>query len=116
MSQTKRNLIYSILYQLIVIILPLITVPYVSRILGTDGVGIYSYTYSIVYYFMIVGLLGINNHGNRTIARVRENKKELSRNFISIYIIQLFMSCLVIVSYILYLFFLNNKYKLIFFI
>ena len=43
----KKNLIYNIIYQLLILILPLITMPYVSRVLGADGIGTYSYTYSI---------------------------------------------------------------------
>ena len=113
MSQIKKNIIYNILYQILTIILPLITVPYVSRVLGTEGIGIYSYTYSIVYYFIIISLLGINNHGNRTIAKVRENKEELSKQFISIYLIQLFMTFLMILLYVLYLILFNIEYKLI---
>lgn len=56
-------------------IFPLITVSYISKRLGVDNVGIYSYTYSIVYMFMLVGMLGINNYGNREIAKVRDNRK-----------------------------------------
>ena len=55
MTSIKKNFIYNAMYQILLIILPLITVPYVSRILGVKGIGIYSYTYSIVYYFMVIG-------------------------------------------------------------
>ena len=75
----KKNFIYNVLYQILILIIPLITMPYVSRVLGADGVGIYSYTYSISYYFMIIAMLGLNNYGNRTIAKVRNNKEELSK-------------------------------------
>lgn len=68
----KKNFIYNIIYQILIIILPFITVPYVSRTLGVSGVGIYSYTYSIIYYFMLICLLGINNYGNRVIAKNRD--------------------------------------------
>ena len=53
MTNVKKNFIYNIIYQILVLIIPLITMPYVSRVLGSDGIGTYSYTYSIVYYFMI---------------------------------------------------------------
>ena len=86
MGQLKKNYIYNMIYQILTLLLPLITVPYVSRILSTDGIGVYSYTYSIVYYFLLIALLGINNYGNRSIAKVRNNKKELSKVFFSIYI------------------------------
>lgn len=110
MSQLKRNLIYNILYQLLIIILPLITVPYISRILGAEGIGIYSYTYSIIYYFMLASMIGINNYGNRVIAKVRENRKELSKSFLSIYFIQIFMTFIMIILYLIYITFFDNKY------
>ena len=53
MKSVKNNIIYNIIYQLLILIVPILTIPYISRVLGVDGVGIYSYTYSIVYYFSI---------------------------------------------------------------
>lgn len=49
MSSLKKNFAYNIAYQILVIILPLITAPYVSRVLGVEGVGTYSYIYSISF-------------------------------------------------------------------
>ena len=85
----KKNFVYNLIYQILILILPLVTVPYVSRVLGADGVGKYSYTYSIAYYFMICAMLGLNNYGNRAIAKVRDNKEELSKEFCGIYAFQL---------------------------
>ena len=96
MNQIKKNFIYNVFYQIIRIIIPIITVPYVSRILLPSGVGIYSYTYSIVDYFMLFALLGINNYGNRSIAKVRDNKKELSKTFLCIYSIQAIMTIIML--------------------
>lgn len=103
MSELKKNLIYNILYQILIIILPIITVPYVSRVLGTEGVGTYSYTYSIAYYFMLVSMLGINNYGNRQVAKARNNKEKLSKEFLSIYVIQVVTTILMIIAYIAYI-------------
>lgn len=113
MTSLKKNFIYNIGYQILSMILPVITVPYVSRILGVEGVGIYSYTYSITYYFMLIGMLGINNYGNRTIAKVREDKQQLSKNFLGIFIIQLVANCVMIVGYVIYILFFDVKYKVI---
>ena len=55
------NYIYNLAYQIFIIILPIITTPYVSRVLGADGIGIYSYTLSIVTYFTLIGALGVTN-------------------------------------------------------
>lgn len=105
MSSVKKNFIYNVMYQILVMILPLITAPYIARVLGTEGVGIYSYTYSIVYYFVLFAMLGLNNYGNRQIAKNSNNKNELSKTFWSIYCMQLVTSLVMITAYIIYLMF-----------
>ena len=52
-----KNYIYNVTYQILVLILPLITTPYVSRVLGAENIGIYSYTISIATYFILFGSL-----------------------------------------------------------
>lgn len=99
----KKNFIYSTLYQMLVIILPIITTPYVSRVLGAENIGIYSYSYSIAHYFMLMGMLGVKNYGNRCIASIRDDKEKLSRNFFNIYFLQLITTGCVLIVYIGYL-------------
>lgn len=111
MSKTKKNFIYNIIYQILILIIPLVTAPYLSRVVGVEGVGTYSYTYSIVYYFMLLCMLGVNNYGNRSIAKIRDNKHELSKTFWSIYLFQLMMGILMIIAYLTYLFLFENEYK-----
>ena len=113
MSSVKKNLLYNMAYQILILIVPLITVPYVSRALGAENIGIYSYTYSIVYYFMLIAMLGINNYGNRTIAKSRDNKEELSRNFLGIYSIQFTLSIIMIAIYLFFISRFEKKYTLI---
>ncbi len=110
MNSVKKNFVYNLIYQLLLFIFPLITVPYVSRVLGTDGVGIYSYTYSIVSYFMLITLLGIENHGNRSIAKARDDKEKLSKTFFSIYSIQFISGTLMILIYTCYMLFINKQF------
>lgn len=98
MKKSNINFFYNVLYQLFTFIIPLIITPYISRKLGVDNIGIYSYTYSIVYYFMLATLLGINNHGSRTIAR-QTNDHDRSKYFWSIYYIQLFLGIIMLVIY-----------------
>lgn len=111
MKSLKKNYFYNVVYQLLLIAIPIITVPYTSRVLGAEKIGIYSFTYSIVYYFMLFALLGMNNHGNREIAKVREDKTKLSRTFWNIYAVQLIASLIAIVGYLLYLGFFANEFK-----
>lgn len=111
MGEVKKNFIYNIIYQILILLIPLITIPYVSRVLGANGLGIYSYTYSIVNYFMMFAMIGLNNYGNRTIAKVRDNKEKLSKTFIEIYSMQIITSILMILFYSLYLILFNIEYK-----
>lgn len=66
-----KNYIYNTMYQVLVLIAPLITTPYISRILGAEGIGIYSYTQSIATYFVLVGAVGTTLYGQREIAFVQ---------------------------------------------
>ena len=110
--QVVKNFLYNVSYQLLVIILPLITVPYVSNILGAEGIGDYAFTYANMQYFVIFGMVGITLYGNRQIAYVRDNKEKLRNTFFSIYTLQLITTT---ISFILYLIFVlvfnNGDYK-----
>ena len=79
----KKNLFYNIIYQIITIVIPLITTPYIARIIGPYGSGVYSYTYTVANYFMIFAMLGIANYGNRLIAQNRDDRKKLNIEFSS---------------------------------
>lgn len=105
MSHLKKNIFYNILYQILLFIIPLITAPYISRVIGAEGVGIYSYTHSVAYYFVLIIMLGVNNYGNRSIAQVKDDKEKRSEVFWSIYYFQFFM---LFISVIVYLFYLST--------
>lgn len=100
MTSIKKNFLYSSIYQVLLIILPLVTSPYVSRVLGPDGLGSFSYTQSIAKYFVLFAMLGVANYGNRRCAYVRNNREDLSRIFWEIYAMQLSVSVLCVISYI----------------
>ena len=78
-SKLKQNLIYNFLYQLFALIIPLITAPYIARVIGAEGLGIYSYWYSIALYFIYFAMLGLANYGNRIISKNSENIKEIKK-------------------------------------
>lgn len=86
----KKNYIYRILYEVVTLITPLITMPYVSRILGSDGIGVYSYTNSIIAYFIIFSALGTVSYGTREIARNRDDKGKVSILFWEIELLTIF--------------------------
>ena len=74
MSSIKKNFAYQSAYQILLILLPFITSPYISRVLGPENTGVFSYSYSVANYFVIFAMLGINNYGNRMIAMVRDER------------------------------------------
>lgn len=103
------NFGYNIIYQLLIILIPIITTPYIARVFGADGVGEYSYAYSIANYFILFEMLGVNNYGNRTISKVKDNKNELSRKFFEIYALQAGASIIVIIVYLFYCLFISDN-------
>ncbi|WP_076639000.1 oligosaccharide flippase family protein [Latilactobacillus sakei] len=109
MTSLKKNFIYNAMYQVLIVLLPIITAPYISRVLGASKMGIYSYTYSIAYYFLLAAKLGLDNYGNRSISRVRDDKDKINQVFSSIYYFQFFIACIAIIGYIGYLFFISNN-------
>lgn len=99
MAGVKKNFAYQSIYQITTIVLPLITSPYVARVLGASGVGTYSYTYSIAHYFSLFALLGISTHGNRVVAMNRDDPEKLSRTFSELMIVHCAVSFLAVALY-----------------
>ena len=79
-----KNYIYNVLYKILVMIIPLITTPYLSRVLGAENIGIYSYTLSISTYFILFGSLGVAMYGQREIAYVQDDINKRSKCFYEI--------------------------------
>lgn len=74
-----ENFIYNMLYQVLVTALPILTTPYIARVLGLHANGIHSYTEGIVTYFMLFGALGTAMYGTRKIAYERNNQKKMTQ-------------------------------------
>ena len=87
-ASVRSNYFYNMTYQILNLILPLITTPYISRVLGASNIGIYSYTYSIVSTFVLIGSLGIGTYGQREIATVNDDKEDISKRFWEIQIVK----------------------------
>ncbi|MGZ9911375.1 flippase [Streptococcus sp. V919] len=81
-----KNYAYNLSYQLLVIILPIITTPYVTRVFSSDDLGTYGYFNSIVTYFILLATLGVSNYGTKVISG---HRKEIEKNFWGIYSLQL---------------------------
>ena len=115
-NSLAKNYLYNLIYQGLVIIIPIITAPYIARTLGKESLGVYSYTYSIAYYFVIFAQLGIATYGNRTIAACRDNKEKRNQVFSTVLFLQMTIGIFVFLIALLYNFFINKDYSNISFI
>ena len=95
-----KNYLYNLSYQILTIILPIITVPYVTRIFTSEALGNYVFYNSIVSYFSLFAMLGIGVYGTKQIAAA----SDVSSTFWNIYVIQLIASILAISVYVIAVF------------
>lgn len=98
----KRNYLYQSAYQLLLILVPLVTTPYLSRVLGAEQVGVYSYTYSVTNYFVMFATLGMSTYGVREIAACGSDRGARTKAFWDMYGSQLAVGVIVAVAYGLY--------------
>lgn len=98
----KKNFLWNASYQLLLVIVPLVTTPYLSRVLGPEQVGTYSYTYSVTNYFVLFATLGMANYGARLVASAGDDRARRSRLFWAAYASQLCVSVPVAAAYVLY--------------
>lgn len=107
----KKNYIYHLMFEILKIILPIITAPYISRVLEPDGTGIYGYTTANLTYFLLIAALGTASYGTREIAQHRNNKEEYSKLFWEIELLSVCTSLFALVLWGCFIL-LTNQYKL----
>lgn len=108
----KKNLLFQSLYQILMVISPLITSPYIARTLGNEKYGTYSFYYSIAYYFGIFAILGMANYGNRTIAKVKsQGRQALGKVFSELVVLQFIMTGIVSILYFTTIPFWGGEFK-----
>lgn len=100
----KLNAIMNAILTMSSFIFPLITFPYVSRILMPAGIGKVSFATSVITYFSIFAQLGIPTYGIRACAKVRDDYKKLSRVVHEIVVINLIMCAIAYIGFFLSLF------------
>lgn len=91
-----KNYAYNLSYQLLLIILPIITTPYVTRVFSSKDLGTYGYFNSIVSYFILLATLGVASYGTKEIS---SNRKNIPKNFWGIYTLQFGAASLSILLY-----------------
>lgn len=105
-----KNYLYNAVYQLFIMIVPLITIPYIARTIGPYGVGVNTFTNSIIQYFILLGTLGLTMYGNRQIAYTRNDKVKMTKTF---WEIEGLLCLTVTISYLIFYVYLelNNDFK-----
>ena len=109
----KKNYLYNLAFQILAIILPIITAPYLARVLGVEGVGTSAYTLSIVAYFILIANLGIASFGQREIAMYQDDKKKYSKIFWNLMAFRMVAGVVTTIAY-LVLILLANRYQVIY--
>lgn len=111
-TSLKSNYIYNLSYQLLALILPLITTPYISRVLNADNVGTYSYTTSIVTYFSMFAVLGTETYGQLQIACEQGNKTSTSILFWEIFSLRAVCTSVCTIAYLIFAFTSINNHTM----
>lgn len=99
----KINYLLNTSYQILILFVPLITAPYLSRVLGVKNIGMYSYAVSIVSYFTLFAIMGTSTYGQRKIAYVQEDREERSRVFFETLIFRSIASITVLIFWFLFI-------------
>lgn len=104
MVQLKKNIFYNALLTTSSLILPLITFPYVARILAPEGIGQINFANSFIQYFVIISSLGIPFYGIREIAKHKNDIELRSKILFELFIIKLICTIFAIIIYLLLIF------------
>ena len=113
-TNTKKNYLYNVICELVTTLIPLITTPYVTRILGRGGMGSYQYVLTIASYFVLFANFGVKAYGNRCIAQAKDDPDARNRVFSGIFSQQLILSAVMSVLYLAYSLAFGGEYRVIF--
>lgn len=108
-----KNYIYSVIYQMLIVIMPLIVTPYTTRVIGINKLTINTNTTNLVQWFVLFGIMGINIYGNREIARVRDDSTKLSKTFFEIFAMQVFSMLIASLAFFFYIYIIGDQYQTI---
>lgn len=103
MGKLVKNYIYNVMYQMLVFIAPLVTAPYLTRVLGAERLGISNYVLTVATVFGTVGLIGTQNYAIREVAYVKNNPRKLEETFYEIFTLRFVLGILTLLVYALYI-------------
>ena len=98
--QTQKNIFYNVLLAISQVLFPLLTFPYLARVLGPENIGLYNFSESYARYFALVAALGISVYGVREIAKKQDQPKALSNTFAELFLINFIATCVLSIVYI----------------
>lgn len=107
----RKNTAIMVLYQVSMYLIPLITMPYVARVLGAEGVGVYSYTSSVMSFCIVLTTMGVSLYGRREIAACLDRESR-SKTFWSIFSIESIMFILTLFGYSIYVWLNDSDIKI----
>lgn len=114
-DKLSTNYIFNLLNRIIVLIIPLITTPYLTRVLGAEELGLFNYANTIASYYVMVAMMGMTILGNKKIALARTDNT-ISKEFSSLISVQTFNTIVCVIVYLIYLTFFCKSNKTIAFI
>ncbi len=113
-TNTKRNYLYNVICELVTTLIPLLTMPYVTRVLGVGGMGSYQYVQTIASYFVLFANCGVKAYGNRCIAAAKDDPDKRNRVFSGIFSQQVLLSLAVGMVYAVVTLTADPAYRMIF--
>lgn len=104
----RKNLSYNLINQIAAVIFPVVTVPYISRVLGVENIGIIGFATSYAGYFGVFAGLGVSIYGSREIAKLKDDKEKRSKLFSELFLIMIISSIICSIVYLTSVFYLST--------
>ena len=112
----SKNFFFQYVYQVLILVIPLVLAPYLSRTLRETALGIFSYANSIASYFIVMARLGIARHGQRVISENANDDIKLRKSFWSLFTVHVIISVISLLAYIVAVSFFAKSDKTVFLI
>lgn len=109
-KSVTSNYIYNLLFQILTLVFPIIITPYLSRTLGVERIGVFSYTFSIITYFILISSLSINLYGQREIGYLQDDKDNRSKLFFELIDVRIITTLVGLVTYLFFVI-IVHEYK-----
>ena len=107
MNRIIKNYIYTLIYELVAVLVPIFTAPYLTRTLHPNKYGIYSLVYSALSLIQSISLFGLYTYGSRQIAYIRDDKLIMSSLFSELMILRIICGFLGSIIFFIYGYFIG---------